>query len=66
MLKLSEIKKELNHIKPFINKYNQKGINYPSQINDWKRLRKIIQQLILIFCILKKKKYVQHISQILI
>ena len=31
-----------------------------------KRLRKIIQQLFLIFCILKKKKYVQLIFQKLI
>ena len=28
-----------------------------------KRLRKIIRQLLLIFCIVKKKKYVQFISQ---
>ena len=31
-----------------------------------KRLRKIILQLLLIFCVLKKKKYVQLISQKLI
>ena len=31
-----------------------------------KRLRKIIRQLLLIFCILKKKKYVQLVSQELI
>ena len=31
-----------------------------------KRLKKIIQQLLLIFCILKKKKYVQLIFQKLI
>ena len=31
-----------------------------------KHLRKIIQQLLLMFCILKKKKYVQLISQKLI
>ena len=54
------------NIKPFINKYNWKGINYPSKIDDWKRLRKIIQQLLLIFCILKKEKHVQLISQKLI
>ena len=28
-----------------------------------KHLRKIIRQLLLIFCILKKKKYIQLISQ---
>ena len=31
-----------------------------------KRLRKVIPQLLLIFCVLKKKKYVQLISQKLI
>ena len=25
------------NIKPFTNKYNWKGINYPSKIDDWKR-----------------------------
>ena len=49
-----EIKKDLQRItkiKPFINKYNWEGINFPSEKDDWKNLRKI-------FCILKKKKYV--------
>ena len=27
-------------IKPFINKYNWKGIIYPSKINDWKMFDK--------------------------
>ena len=28
--------------KPFINKYNWKGINYPPKIDDWNSFRKII------------------------
>ena len=35
--------KKLNHtqsIKPFINKYNREGINYPSKIDDWKTFEK--------------------------
>ena len=28
--------------KPFINKYNWKGINYPSKIDDWNSFRKIM------------------------
>ena len=28
-------------VKPFINKYNWKGIYYPSKIDDWKTLRLI-------------------------
>ena len=30
----------VSNIKPFINKYNWKGINYPSKINDWKTFEK--------------------------
>ena len=26
----------VSNIKPFINKYKWKGINYPSRIDDWK------------------------------
>ena len=26
----------VSNIKPFINKYNWKGINYPTKIDDWK------------------------------
>ena len=29
------------NIKPFINKYKWKGINYPSKIDDFKRFEKI-------------------------
>ena len=27
-------------MEPFINKYNWKGINYPSKIDDWKTFKK--------------------------
>ena len=40
-----QIKKDLQRItkiKPFIDKYNCEGINYPSQKGDWINLRKII------------------------
>ena len=30
----------VSNIKPFINKYNQKGINYPSKRDDWKKFEK--------------------------
>ena len=30
----------VSNIKPFINKYNSKGINYPSKIDDWKTFEK--------------------------
>ena len=30
----------VSNIKPFINKYNWEGINYPSKIDDWKTFEK--------------------------
>ena len=56
----------VSNIKPFINKYNWKRINYLSKMDDWKTFEKIIKQLLLIFCISKKNKYVQVMSQKLI
>ena len=29
---------KITKIKAFIDKYNYEGINYPSEINDWKKL----------------------------
>ena len=43
-----------------MNKYNWEGINYPSKVDDWKTFEEKI------FYILKKKKYIQLISQKLI
>ena len=50
-------------IKPFINKYNWDRTKYPSNIDDWKTFEKIVQRLLLIFCILNKWKYVHLIFQ---
>ena len=30
----------VSNIKPFVNKYNWKGINYPTKIDDWKTFQK--------------------------
>ena len=65
-LNYGEINRNLervSNIKPFMNKYNWKGINYPSKIDDWKTFEKNNpREILLIFCILKKKKYVQLTS----
>ena len=53
-----EIKQDLQRItmiKSFIKKYNWEGINYPPEKDDWKKLRKLMQQLLLMFFILKRK-----------
>ena len=42
-LNYEEIKQNperVSNIKPFINKYKWKGINYPSKIDDWKTFEK--------------------------
>ena len=51
----------VSNIKPFKNKYNWGGINYLSQIDDWKMFEK--NNPTIIFCILKKNKYFQLIFQ---
>ena len=42
--------------KTFINKYNCEGINFQSGKDDWKKSEKKIEQLLQMFCVLKKKK----------
>ena len=54
-LNYEEIKcnpERVSNIKPFLKKYNWEGMNWLE-----KDLRKIFQQLLLKFCILKKNKY---------
>ena len=52
-----------SNIKSFLNKYIWEGINYQPKLDAWKRLKKNPQQLLLMFCILRKKKYFQYIFQ---
>ena len=40
MKKKGKYSERITKIKPFINKYNWKGINFPSEKNDWKKLEK--------------------------
>ena len=66
-LNYEEIQKDLQRItkvKPFINKYNLKGINFPSEKMIGKNLRKIMQQQLLMFFMLKKEKmYFAYVSK---
>ena len=51
-LNYQSIKKDpqrISKIKPFINQYDWKGINFPSHKEDWKILNEITSQLVLIF-----------------
>ena len=40
--------------KSYIDKYNWKGINYPSEKDDWEKIE-IILRLLLTLCMLKRK-----------
>ena len=65
-----EVRKDprgITKIKPFIDKYNWEGINYPSEKDNWKKFEKN-NRLLLMFCMLKKEKILlmfQNILQIL-
>ena len=48
-------------MKPFVNKYRLERINHPSKKKKKmirKKLRKTIKLLLLIFCLLKMRKYI--------
>ena len=63
-LNYEEIKKDpqrITKIKPFINKYNWEGIKFLSKKMIGKNLRKIMQQLLLIFCMLNIYIYIIYI-----
>ena len=58
-LNFGEIKWDLDrvsNIKPFINKYNWKGINYSSKMNNWKRIVKNNLTIALNILYIKGKK----------
>ena len=56
MKKLNHIQKEFQILKPFINKYNWNGINYPSKIEDWKMFGKNNPKITLNILYIKEKE----------
>ena len=66
MLNHEEIKKDwqrITKIKPFINKYNWKGINFPSEKDDWKKIKKNNVTIALNVLYAKNKKYILPMFQ---
>ena len=54
----------ITKIKPFINKYNWEGINYPSEKNDWKKFEKNVVKIALnVLCVKKEKIYPSYVSK---
>ena len=53
-----------SNIKPFINKYNWKGINYSSKMDDWKTFEKNPTIVLNILYIKEKEIYSAYISKI--
>ena len=66
-LNYEELKKDpqrITKIKPFKNKYNWKGINFPSEKDDWKKSEKINVTIVLNVLYAKKEKmYPTHVSK---
>ena len=60
-LNYEEIKdpQRITKIKPFISKYNWKGINFPSENNDWKKFKK--NNVTISLNVLYAKKMYMHI-----
>ena len=52
----SQYLKRVSLIKPFVNKYNWEGINYPSKIDDWKTFEKNILTVALNILYTKEKQ----------
>ena len=48
--------KRVSNIKPFINKYNWKGINYLSKIDDWQTFEKDNSTITLNILYIKEKE----------
>ena len=65
-LNYEEIKRNpeiVSNVKPFINKYNWKGMNYPSKTDDWKMFEKNNPTITFYILYIKKNKYFQLIFQ---
>ena len=66
-LNYEKIKKDpqrITKVKPFVNKYNWEGINYPSEKNDWKKFEKINVTIALNVLYAKKEKiYPAYVSK---
>ena len=61
MLNYEEIKKDpqkIMKIKIFLNKYNWKGINFPSKKHDWKKIEKNNVIIALNVLYVEKEKYI--------
>ena len=55
-------KLRVSNIKPFINKHNWKGTNYPSKIDDWKTFEKKNPTIALNILYIKKKMSSLHLK----
>ena len=66
-LNYEEIKKDprrITNIKPFTNKYNWKGINYPSERDEWKKIEKNNVTISINVLYAKKEKiYLAYVSK---
>ena len=59
--KIKKDPQRLTIIKPFINKYNWKGINFPSEKGDWKKFEKNNLAVALNVLYAKKEKNISNL-----
>ena len=53
----------MTKIKPFIDKHNCEGGNYPSKDDDWNEFENNNLMIALMFCVIKKKTYILPMFQ---
>ena len=56
-------KKIVSNIKPFINEYKWKGMNYPSKLDDWKTFEKNNPAIPLNILYIKEKEVCPELNQ---
>ena len=63
--KIDKNHQRISKIRPFIDQYNWKDLDYPATSKDWKNLNKIMNRLLLIFytCLIILEKYILHTNQ---
>ena len=62
---MKKVPQRIRKIKPFINKCNWEGINFPSEKGDWKNIEKNIETIPLNVLHAKKEKiYPAYVSKL--
>ena len=63
--KIDRNPQRISKIRPFIDQYNWKDIDFPATSKDWKKFEQIMNRLLLIFyaCLIILEKYILHTNR---